>query len=179
MFCGRSSPPGFSICLSQHWCEGKTNQNVKWLSDWKRQDEFIETSVFRRLLSKPPEECSHLNCPPCYLARSLVSSGPQYASPHLCLRGVVFGPVAYGWGNTNCLASDGSCRREQAYALKPGRNPNGQEATHRLGIGFLCSLKLSCLEEKLLSVEQGGVLLRLAFEYREFSFSASEACVGM
>lgn len=60
-FLSQSLPLIISICLSQHWCEGKANQNRKLLSDQKEQGEYTDTSVLRRFMSEPSQEFSNLN----------------------------------------------------------------------------------------------------------------------
>lgn len=126
---------------------GETNQNLKWLSDWRWQDEFIETSVFRRFLSKSSEEFSLLNCSSCHSARSLVSSGSLYASPRIFLRGVVFIPVIYGWESTHCLISDGPYCIKQAYPLKTGGSLNGTGGNSLIGDWLPLFLETICLLE--------------------------------
>lgn len=61
---GQSLPLIFSICLSQPWCKGRANQKVNQPRDWKWQDEFAETSIFRRFLSKLSNEISNLETQP-------------------------------------------------------------------------------------------------------------------
>ena len=178
MFRGQSLPLSFSICPSQHWWEGKTNQNAKWLSDWKWQGEFTETSVFRRFLSKPSQIFPQLNCS-CVIQPDL-----WYLQAH-CMQAHTYFHVALSLALWN-MAGEAQAAPSVMVLIAESRlmpYTQGQlwmvqEASHWLRIGFLCSLKPSCFRE-ILSIEQRGVLLGLAFEYQEFSFPALEAWVGM
>lgn len=89
----------FSLCLSQQQlCKRNANKKVKWPSDGKWQDEFIETSVFQEVLSKPCKEFSNLHCSWCYSARRLLSSGTLYAKLAQILCPVVFTPLWFMTG---------------------------------------------------------------------------------